>query len=73
MTERFQNLIGGERRDARSGQTFEDRNPAHRDDVIGIFPRSGPEDVDAAVAAARRALPGWRRTPPPARCAMLLE
>jgi alpha-ketoglutaric semialdehyde dehydrogenase len=73
VTERFQNLIGGERRAARSGQTFEDRNPAHRDDLIGTFPRSGGEDVDAAVAAARGAFGAWRRTPPPARCAILLE
>ncbi|MGH7912641.1 MAG: aldehyde dehydrogenase family protein [Candidatus Dormibacteraceae bacterium] len=73
MTERFQNLIGGERRDARSAETFEDRNPAHREDLIGLFPRSGAADVDLAVAAAKKSLAAWRRTPAPGRCAILLE
>ena len=54
------NLIGGERRDAASGRTFESRNPAHHGEIIGVFPQSSAADVDAAVAAARRALGSWR-------------
>ncbi len=42
--------------------TFEDRNPARTDNVLGVFPRGGTADVDAAVAAARRAFVPWRRT-----------
>jgi len=63
----FHNLVGGDRVPARSGRTFESVNPADRADVVGVFPRSGAEDVSDAVAAACRALPGWRRTPQPAR------
>lgn len=63
----FQNYIGGQWRDAASGETFEDRNPARHSDLIGRFPRSGAEDVNAAVAAARAAYDGWRLTPAPQR------
>jgi aldehyde dehydrogenase (NAD+) len=44
-----------------------DTNPARPDEVIGEFQRSGPEDVDAAVAAAKGAREEWRRTPAPLR------
>ncbi len=63
----FQNYIGGQWRDAASGETFEDRNPARRSDLIGRFPKSSAEDVNAAVAAARAAYDGWRLTPAPQR------
>jgi alpha-ketoglutaric semialdehyde dehydrogenase len=65
------NYIGGDWLPAASGRTVEDRNPADQDDVIGVFPDSGREDVDAAVAAARKAYPGWRDTPAPRRAEIL--
>jgi aldehyde dehydrogenase (NAD+) len=34
--------------------------PARRGEVIARVPKAGIEDVELAVAAARRALPGWR-------------
>lgn len=67
MAEKFQNFINGKWQDAKSGQTFENRNPANWDEVIGTFPKSGPEDVDAAVNAAKAAFDGWRLTPAPKR------
>jgi aldehyde dehydrogenase (NAD+) len=66
------NLIGGERQDAASGRTFESRNPARHSEVIGVFPESSAADVDAAVAAAQRALSGWRSTPWPRRGEIIL-
>ncbi len=42
-------------------ESFEDRNPSDTREVIGVFPRSGAREVDAAVAAARAAFPAWRR------------
>jgi len=63
----FQNLIGGQWRDARSGETFESRNPARTSDVVGRFPASGPEDVADAVAAAKAAFETWRLVPAPKR------
>jgi len=55
MPKRFQNYIDGRWVDAISGKTFENRNPANWDEVIGTFPLSSKEEVDQAVKAARRA------------------
>jgi alpha-ketoglutaric semialdehyde dehydrogenase len=67
------NLIGGAFRPSEGGRTFESRNPAHNGDVVGVFPRSTAADVDAAVAVARSAFDGWRRTPWPGRAAIILR
>ncbi len=67
MAEVFKNYINGKWVDAKSGKTFENRNPANWDDIIGIFPKSGPEDVEEAVRAARKAYQSWRLVPPPKR------
>ncbi len=64
---KFQNLINGRWVDAKSGRTYENRNPAHWDEVIGLFPQSGKEDVDEAVNAARSAFDTWRKVPAPKR------
>ena len=52
----YRNWIGGRWVNAASGKTFEDRNPAHRDEVVGVFPSSGPEDVDQARGRRRQGL-----------------
>jgi aldehyde dehydrogenase (NAD+) len=41
---------------------FESHNPAHLDQVVGIFPSASAAVADQAVAAARAAYPAWRRT-----------
>ncbi len=69
----FHNVIAGKRVESRSGNTFESRNPAHWDQVLGVFPRSGKEDVAAAVAAAQAAFPSWRSLPAPSRGEILLK
>ena len=53
----FKNFIGGEWVDAASGETFESTSPA-TGETIGIFPRSGADDVDRAVAVAKEAFDG---------------
>jgi aldehyde dehydrogenase (NAD+) len=55
--ERFRLLIGGKAVDALSGATFESQNP-YTGEPWAIVPDGGPDDVDAAVAAARAALDG---------------
>ncbi len=67
MAKKFQNFINGKWVDAKSGQTFENRNPANWDEVVGTFPKSGKEDVDEAVKAARKAFESWRLVPAPKR------
>jgi acyl-CoA reductase-like NAD-dependent aldehyde dehydrogenase len=65
-TKTFKNYIGGEWVDALDGETFESVNPANGE-TIGIFPKSGPEDVDRAVEAAKAAYAEWRLVPAPRR------
>ncbi|HEV2689393.1 MAG TPA: aldehyde dehydrogenase family protein, partial [Bryobacteraceae bacterium] len=60
----FQNYIDGE---WVSGSTFENRNPANTDEVVGLFTKGSPADVHAAADAAARALPAWSALPAPAR------
>ncbi|MGZ3583398.1 MAG: aldehyde dehydrogenase family protein, partial [Ktedonobacterales bacterium] len=62
----YRNYIGGEWVAAASGQTTENHDPANGE-LVGRFPRSGQADVDRAVAAAKTAYDGWRRTPAPKR------
>jgi len=75
----YKNLIGGEWVESRSGQTFENQNPANVKDVVGIFPRSNKDDVNEAVQAAAKAFERWRLTPAPRRgeiiyrCAQILQ
>ncbi len=68
--ERFKNYIGGEWVDASGGETFESLIPA-TGEPIGEFPRSTPEDVDRAVAAAKEAFESWRLVPAPKRAEVL--
>jgi betaine-aldehyde dehydrogenase len=59
--ESYRMLIDGERVEARSGKTFEVMDPA-RGEAMARVPDAGAEDVDRAVAAARRAFETWRDT-----------
>jgi acyl-CoA reductase-like NAD-dependent aldehyde dehydrogenase len=63
----FRNLIGGQWVDASDGGTFEDRNPARADEVIGTFPSATRHDAERAIAAAKDALRNWATLPPPRR------
>ncbi len=67
IMKKFQNFINGKWADAKSGRTFENRNPANWEEVVGMFPKSGKEDVEEAVMAARKAFEAWRLMPAPKR------
>src|SRR5919201_1232136 len=71
-TKTYQNYIGGEWVDAASGETFESYNPA-TGEVIGVFPKSGQDDVDQAVEAAKEAYESWRLVPAPKRAEILFR
>jgi len=71
-TKRFQNYIGGEWVDAVGGDTFESVSPANGE-TIGVFPKSGAEDVDRAVEAAKAAFEEWRLVPAPKRGEILFR
>jgi aldehyde dehydrogenase (NAD+) len=63
----FKNFINGEWVESKSGQTFENRNPADTDDLVGVFQKSNADDVKAAVDAAAEAYRKWRLVPAPKR------
>lgn len=67
----YKNFIGGEWVGSRSGQSFENLNPADTRDVIGIFQRSDKRDVDDAVSAAKLAFERWRLMPAPRRAEII--
>jgi acyl-CoA reductase-like NAD-dependent aldehyde dehydrogenase len=69
----YKNYINGEWVESRGSGTIEDRNPANTSELIGIFPSSSEEDVNAAVQAAREAYKGWRLTPAPKRAEILFR
>jgi alpha-ketoglutaric semialdehyde dehydrogenase len=73
MSERFKNFIDGQWREAAGAKVFDNRNPANRNDLIGVFPQSGKDDVDTAVKAAKRAFAQWRLVPAPKRGEILFR
>ncbi len=72
-TATYHNYIGGEWVKSSSGEWFENVNPADVSDVVGRFPKSNAEDVNAAVEAAKAAATRWRRTPAPKRAEILFR
>src|SRR3989338_2937859 len=69
----YKNYIGGEWIERGSQGVFDNFNPARHDDVIGSFPKSSKEEIDAAVAAAKSALKKWSDLPAPRRGLILNE
>ncbi|HET9615115.1 MAG TPA: aldehyde dehydrogenase [Candidatus Limnocylindrales bacterium] len=65
-------FIDGAFVDAASGRTYAVENPA-TGEVIAEVAEGGAADVDRAVAAARRAAPGWAATPPADRKKLLIR
>lgn len=65
-------LIGGRWSQAVSGRTFPVFCPADGRQ-LSICAEAGREDVDRAVAAAKEALPAWKKVKPTVRAAMLLR
>ncbi|MDP9170682.1 MAG: aldehyde dehydrogenase family protein [Acidobacteriota bacterium] len=64
-TPHFANFINGEW--VSGSKTFESRNPANTDEVVGTFSKGTAADMEAAANAAEAALPGWASMPAPAR------
>ena len=69
----YQNYIGGEWVPSQSGEMFENINPADSRDIVGRFPLSNSDDLNAAVKAAQDAFDRWRQTPAPRRAELLFR
>ena len=65
------NFVAGRWTASRGGRTYERHNPWRPSEVVGEFPSSAAEDVDAAVAAASDAFPEWAGLPAAKRGAIL--
>lgn len=68
--ETFRNYINGE---WVGGDTFENRNPANTDDLVGLFVKGTAADVEASASAAQAALPGWAAMAAPNRGNLLFK
>ena len=67
----FGNYINGEW--VTAGDTFEDRNPANTDEVVGLFIKGTAADMDRAAEAAAEAFPKWSAMPAPNRANILFK
>lgn len=70
--ERVRNYIGGEWSLSSSKEWTTITNPA-TGDKIGEVPAGNAADVDAAVAAAKKAFNGWKETPPAVRARYMFD
>jgi alpha-ketoglutaric semialdehyde dehydrogenase len=73
MTDSVLNFIDGEWCASRTNRVGDRENPANKKDIVSRAPRSDAEDTGRAVAAAKRAFPGWRLVPGPKRGQMIAE
>jgi RHH-type proline utilization regulon transcriptional repressor/proline dehydrogenase/delta 1-pyrroline-5-carboxylate dehydrogenase len=55
------------------GPAIESLDPADPDTVVAVVPACGAREGEEAMAAARRAAPGWRRTPARERAGVLFR
>ena len=70
LDSRYQNFIGGEWAEPRSGAYFENPSPVNGQTFCEI-PRSGADDIELALDAAHKAAPAWGRTAAAERAAVL--
>lgn len=57
----YLNYVNGEWRSASTGEVEKSINPANIEEVVGYVQKSGIEDLNRAVAAARSAQKTWRK------------
>ena len=69
----YKNFINGEWVESKSGQTYENVNPANTDEVVGVFQKSNEDDVKDAINAASEAYKKWRLVPAPKRGEILFR
>jgi glyceraldehyde-3-phosphate dehydrogenase (NADP+) len=66
-------LVGGRWRPAAGTGKTEDVTSPYDGSVVGTVPVGGPDDVEAALAAAERGAATWRRTPAHERMRILMR
>ena len=69
MTQTLAHYIGGEFTGA--SDALKSLNPSNTDEIVAGFPEGSDADVNAAVAAAKAAQPGWANASPEVRADLL--
>lgn len=69
----YKNLINGQWVDSLSGETFENINPANKNDIVGRFQASTEDDVVRAIEAAAQAQKQWALVSPSKRAEILYK
>jgi len=67
MVDVYKNFIDGKWVESESKRTFENRNPADWNEIVGVFPKSTGKDIEKAVKAAKKAFDSWKKVPVPKR------
>lgn len=63
----YLNYMNGQWKKSSTGETEASVNPANIREIVGYVQKSGPQDADEAVAAAKAAKRAWRKLSAPAR------
>ena len=69
----YKNFIGGVWVECSTGKTFQNINPAHKEQVVSEFQDSAKIDIDRAVEIAEQAFQSWKRVPAPHRGEILYK
>lgn len=72
MPERLKYFVNGQYVESKAEKWYELHNPS-TGEVTGYAPNCTPDEVNAAIAAAKAAYPGWSATPPIKRAQILFK
>jgi len=67
----YPNIVGGKKL-VTEGKTLS-RNPAHPNEVIGIFQKSGSDHAELAISVAAKSFEQWKHVPPQKRAQYLFK
>jgi len=63
----YKNYVGGAWIESATGNTFQNVNPAHKEEVVSEFQNSSKVDIDRAVEIAHDSFRMWKSMPAPKR------
>ncbi len=72
MPEKLKYFVNGEYVESKAEKYYELHNPS-TGEITGYAPNCTPDEVNAAIAAAKAAYPGWSATPPIKRAQILFK
>ena len=70
LGQQYDIIIGGEQ--VRCEHQFQSLNPSRREEVVGVFQKGTPREVERAISAAEEAFAQWSGVPAEERVALML-